>query len=144
MGNIVCGFVGTGKSSIMKYCEDVKAIDLDTVYFKKIEGWENVYAQCAIALSNMYDIVCITSYIQVMKLFNKHGIKWWLVYPDRNLKLEYIERAEKKNTDPEYIEQFFNKWDDHIDDAQDVPNSHKIVLKSGQYLSDVVYKILKD
>lgn len=143
MGEIVCGFVGTGKSSILKYCEGVKSIDLDTAYFKKIPGWENVYAQCAIALTKMYDIVCITSYAQVMRLLNKHNIKWWLVYPDRSLKLEYRERAIERGVSETFINAFFKDWDSHIDDAQNITNPNKIVLKSGQYISTVIHKILR-
>ena len=69
---------------------------------------------------------------------NERGIKYYLIYPDRSLKEEYRQRAISRGSDNEFVEGFFSRWDSHINDCERNSCPNKIILKSGEYLSDVV------
>ena len=139
MGVIISGFSNIGKSYISKN-SNISSFDLDTTYFKKLPGsnWEEVYVECASGLSEIYDYVFITTYGEPLHIMNKRGIKYFLVYPERELKEEYKQRAISRGSDKDFIERFFSRWDKHIDDCEKNSCSNKIVLKSGEYLSDVL------
>ena len=139
MGVIISGFSNIGKSYVFKD-KSVKCFDFDTTYFKKKEGtnWEEVYVECARGLSEIYDYVFITTYTRPLEIMNERGIKYYLIYPDRSLKEEYRQRAISRGSDNEFVEGFFSRWDSHISDCERNSCPNKIILKSGEYLSDVV------
>ena len=66
-------------------------------------------------------------------------IEYTLVYPDRSLKREYIERYKKRGSPQAFIDLMEAKWDDFIDDCENDP-SDKLVLRSGEYLKDVLVR----
>lgn len=78
-----------------------------------------------------------SSHDNVRDAMNENGIHYTLVYPDRSLKNEYIERYKKRGSPEPFIKLMENKWDDFIDSCERDANE-KIILKSGQYLSDVL------
>lgn len=139
MGVIISGFSNIGKSYISKN-SNISSFDLDTTYFKKLPGsnWEEVSVECARGLSEIYDYVFITTYGEPLQIMNKRGIKYYLVYPERELKEEYRQRAISRGSDKDFTEGFFSRWDSHINDCERNSCSNKIVLKSGEYLSDVL------
>ena len=89
MGVIISGVSNIGKSYISNN-SNISSFDLDTTYFKKLPGsnWEEVYVECARGLSEIYDYVFITTYGEPLQIMNKRGIKYYLVYPERELKEE--------------------------------------------------------
>lgn len=142
MGVIISGFSNTGKSFITEN-EKINCIDLDTCYFNKIDGWVEIYIECALALREKYDYVLITTHGDVLHKLNKRGIKYYLVYPKKELKDEYRERAIKRGSSEDFIEGFFSRWDTHIDDCIKNKNENKIVLNTNEYLSDIITHINK-
>jgi len=89
---------------------------------------------------NDYDVL-ITTYGEILNELNKRNIEYYLVYPKRELKEEYHNRAIKRGSDNDFIEGFFSRWDTHIDDCIKNKNKNKIVLNENEYLSDVIYEI---
>ena len=142
-GVIVCGFFGIGKSSVTQYRPDVKFFDLDAKYFIKQPGWEKIYVECAIALKNEYDIVCLKSSDKVMNLLNKLNEKYYLVYPNRYAKRDFMERAIKNKYSREWIENFFSRWEQYIEEVEQEDSANKIVLQNGEYLSDIVDRLVR-
>lgn len=142
-GVIVCGFFGIGKSSVTKYRNDIKFYDLDAKFFKKQPGWEKIYVDCALALQNEYEIVCLKSSDKVMKLLNQLNEKYYLVYPNRYAKRDFMERAVKNRYPREWIEDFFSKWERYIEEVEDEDCANKIVLQSGEYLSDILDRLVR-
>ncbi len=106
MGKILCGFVGIGKSTVAKIDKNIKCYDLDSTYFKKNEGWEDVYIDCAVGLSKEYDYVFLTTYVSVMERLNARGVDWYLVYPSIDQKVEYKQRAIDRRSPKEFVEGF--------------------------------------
>lgn len=140
MGVIISGFSNIGKSYLIKN-KNINCIDFDTCYFKKIDNWVNIYVECVLALKEKYDYVLITTYGEVLNELNKRNIEYYLVYPKRELKEEYRNRAIKRGSDKDFIEGFFSRWDTHIDDCIKNKNKNKIVLNENEYLNDVIYQI---
>lgn len=140
MGVIISGFSNIGKSYLIKN-NSINCIDFDTCYFKKIDNWINIYVECVLALKEKYDYVLITTYGEILHELNKRNIEYYLVYPKRELKEEYRNRAIKRGSDKDFIEGFFSRWDTHIDDCIKNKNKNKIVLNENEYLSDVIYQI---
>lgn len=140
MGVIISGFSNIGKSYLIKN-KNINCIDFDTCYFKKIDNWINIYVECVLALKEKYDYVLITTYGEILNELNKRNIEYYLVYPKRELKEEYRNRAIKRDSDKDFIEGFFSRWDTHIDDCIKNKNKNKIVLNENEYLSDVIYQI---
>ncbi len=140
MGVIISGFSNIGKSYLIKN-NSINCIDFDTCYFKKIDNWINIYVECVLALKEKYDYVLITTYGEILNELNKRNIEYYLVYPKRELKEEYRNRAIKRGSDKDFIEGFFSRWDTHIDDCIKNKNKNKIVLNENEYLSDVIYQI---
>lgn len=66
---IIIGFPGVGKSSVANPAHTSKRftgyIDLESSNFPKTEGWENVYCQVALALSQQGYDVFVSSHKQV-------------------------------------------------------------------------------
>lgn len=141
MGIIISGFSNIGKSSLSKF-KDLNYIDFDTHFFRKEEGWEKMYVECLLALSSKYDYVFITTHGVMLERLNELGIEYYLVYPKRELKDEYKNRAISRNSSEEFVNGFFSRWDEHISDCEKNIFAKKIVLESGEYLSDVIDKIV--
>ena len=59
----------------------------------------------------------------------------------RELKDEYRIRAIERNSSSDFVEGFFSRWDEHISDCEKNTFAKKIVLSSGEFLSDVIDKI---
>lgn len=143
LGVIVCGFFGIGKSSVTKHRPDVSFYDLDASHFKKEPGWEKMYVDCAMALRHDYDVVAIKSSDKAMDRLNELGVSYYLVYPNKFAKRDFIERAIRNNYSREWIETFFSRWEDYIEEVEDEENAKKIVLQSGEYLSDIVDRLVR-
>lgn len=140
MGKIISGFSNIGKSSVSKY-KNYKIIDFDTTYFNKKDDWVNIYIECVLALKDKYDFVLITTHGDILHEMNKRGISYTLVYPKREHMEEYRKRAIDRGSDKEFVEGFFSRWDSHIDDCEKNNIRDKIILNSGEYLSDIIDKL---
>ncbi len=142
-GVIVCGFFGIGKSSVNKYRPDISFYDLDAKFFKKQPGWENVYVECALALREKYDIVSIKSADRVMDRLTDLGQEFYIVYPNRHAKRDFMERAVRNNYPREWIHAFFSRWESYIEEIEDEETTNKIVLQNDEYLSDIVDRLVR-
>ena len=141
MGKIVCGFAGIGKSSAKEYRPDIRCYDLDSTHFKKQDGWEDVYIDCALGLCKIYDYVFLTTYTCTLKRLNERKIEWFLIYPKKELKSEYYNRYISRENRMEFADDFISKWDENINELTQFSNDNKIILDKGEYLSDVIDRI---
>lgn len=83
----------------------------------------------------------ISSHDTVRKALKENNLDYVLVYPDRSLKDEWIERYKKRGSPQSFIDLLTNKWDDFIDSCEnDSGCKEHVVLQSGQGLSDVIDK----
>jgi len=72
----------------------------------------------------------------VRSILEERDIPFTLVYPDKNMKDEFIERLENRGNNPMFImliKDNFEKW---IDDLDNQPQP-KLRLTAGMYISDL-------
>lgn len=111
--------------------------------FSKSNRVGKIYVDCAMALTYDYEIVCIKSSDKCMHLLNQLGQKYYLVYPNRIAKRDFMERAIKNHYPREFITEFFSNWERYIEEIEDEDCPNKIVLQSGEYLSDIVDRLIR-
>ena len=143
-GIIICGFAGIGKTSIrdaVPSYQKISLYDLSSHAFVKDPGWEKNYVECAAALTKKYDYVFTSTHDVVINELIRRGEKFYIVYPYRHCKDEYIERFKKRGNSDEYIKRFMDRWDLFLNNIENLMHVNKIALRRGQYLSDVLLRI---
>jgi len=68
----------------------------------------------------------------------KNDIPFVLIYPNRNIKEEYINRYKNRGSDNNFINLLKDNWDKFIDDCENQIGCRKIIINSGEYLSDKI------
>jgi hypothetical protein len=61
-----------------------------------------------------------------------------LIYPDKSLKQEYIDRYKERGNSESFISLLETNWDNWIDECIAQTGCTHIVLSSGQFVSNVV------
>jgi len=147
---VVSGFPGVGKTVFFEQAKKSKfrVLDSDSSQFSWIsEGVRNPdFLNCYIRHieNNLYkaDVILVSSHDIVRQALAKNNIEYILVYPDRSLKWEYIERYASRGNNEGFLKLLEEKWDDFIDQIEQETYPTKIKLGEGQYLSDVLDAIL--
>ena len=141
---IISGFAGIGKSGLkskVPYYENVRVFDLSSSYFRKNPNWQKVYCDIIEGLSDKYDFIFISTHDVVIDEMISRGNNFYIVYPRRNCKEEYLHRFVNRGNSREYVEKFMKNWDRYIDMLDNVKYDNKINLRTGQYLSDVLVRL---
>jgi hypothetical protein len=68
----------------------------------------------------------------------ENGIEFTLVYPDKSIKDEYIQRYIDRGSPDSFINLLTKNWELWIDELDNQIGCDKIKLKEGEYLSDVL------
>lgn len=84
------------------------------------------------------DIILISSHDVVRDALVKEGLEFTLVYPNIDLKDEFIERYKQRGSNEGFIKLVSDNWTDWIAQLQNQNGCKKIELSTGQYLSDVI------
>lgn len=74
----------------------------------------------------------------ILKQLDKEGIKILLIYPDNSLKEEYMQRYCERNSGYDFIGVMYKHWYDWVNQLKDQDYCEHIILKSGEYLQDVI------
>lgn len=87
------------------------------------------------------DYIFVSSHAEVRNLMKINKIPYILVYPNKNLKAEWIGRCYLRGSTLEFIENLSKHWDRWVEECMyDDGAVFKIELKSGEYLSDYLNK----
>lgn len=133
---IICGFPGVDKSSI----EDISIKDLDSKNYIGINRWSN-YKEAIEKFVGRIEYLLLSSHKQTRDILKQLNLKYYIVYPDKSLKSEYIRRYKQRGSTPEFIkwmDSYFYELIDSIESETD-PNCIKIKLSSAnQFLKDVI------
>ena len=143
-GIIICGFAGIGKTNFSSYVpnfENVSYYDLQSSYFRKNEGWEKTYVDCAEALTEKYDYVFLSTHDMAIDELIRRSSKFYVVYPKIHCKAEYKERFKLRGNSDEYIDKFMKNWDSFIARLDKLDTNNRVSLRTGQYLSDVIERL---
>lgn len=88
--------------------------------------------------SGKYNYIFVSSHDVVRDALTEAGIYFKIIYPDRSLKAEWIGRCYLRPYNGFKLETLATNWDSWIDGCEDYPEDKRIVLKSGQYLCNVI------
>jgi hypothetical protein len=61
-----------------------------------------------------------------------------LVYPNRDIKDEYIQRYKDRGNNDSFVDLLNKNWDNWMDEMDGQKGCEKVTLGSGQYLTDVI------
>jgi hypothetical protein len=61
-----------------------------------------------------------------------------LVYPNREIKDEYIQRYKDRGNNDAFVDLLDKNWDNWMDEMDSQEGCSKVKLGSGQYLADVI------
>ncbi len=149
---IIAAFPGCGKSQCEKDHPNHIILDSDSSRFSWIEGKENVernpdfpnnYMKHIKENIGKADIIFISSHDVVRDALRENGIKYNLVYPNIDLKDEYLKRYENRGSSLGFINLLNSKWNEWIGEIvnqkeEDKPYQTLIELSKGQYINDIV------
>lgn len=136
-GKVIAGFPGVGKSTLFKELKDSdkKVLDSDSSTFDKKDFPDNYIKHIKEKTEDGYTILG-SSHDTVRNALIKEGIPFTLVYPDKSLKDEYLERYKERGSPEKFISLLDENWDKWIGQCDDLDNDlvKKVVLKSGEFL----------
>lgn len=168
---VISAFPASGKSTIsnnagrygLKWCQltlnketggldinipegsGVPVFDSDSSLFDKAAFPQNYIAHIKSVLSQFDDVVIfVSSHEEVRKALHDEGIEFTLVYPQRELKEEYIQRYAKRGNALGFITMMQERWNDFIDSCEADATPSKIIMEEGEFLGDTVGEAIED
>jgi len=137
---ITCGFPGIGKS----YLTEINGhftYDSDSSKFSWLEpGVRNpAFPQNYLDyIKTLSGLVLVSSHKIVRDALAEAGAEFWVCYPERKCKGEYLERYRLRSSPKTFIDLLDSKWDEWITEMEDENRCfRRIVLAPGQYISDI-------
>ena len=135
---VYSAFPGVGKTSYFNKTNK-NVWDSDSSKFDKKHFPENYIEHIKSGLDNeSVDKILVSSHIDVRDALVKNGISCVLVYPDRSLKDEYIQRYKDRGNNDAFVKLLDNNWDTWMDEMDNMNAPYKVKLGKGQYLTDVI------
>lgn len=135
---VYSAFPGVGKTSYFNKTNK-NVWDSDSSKFDKKHFPENYIEHIKNGLDNeSVDKILVSSHKDVRDALVKNGISFVLVYPDRSLKDEYIQRYKDRGNNDAFVKLLDNNWDTWMDEMDNMNAPYKVKLGKGQYLTDVI------
>lgn len=136
---LISAFPGCGKSYYFEKAKETseKVLDSDSSTFDKKEFPANYIEHIKNNMGKV-DKIFISSHDVVRDALVDEGLDFTLVYPDKSIKKEYINRYKERGNDDKFVELLEKNWDEWISQLDEQEGCKKIKLKAGQYLADVI------
>lgn len=134
---IICAaFCGTGKTYI---CEKTNTSAIEIEYWKyKEKGLQKEYIQDVKKHFGKVNYIFVATEPDGLKLLHDEGFNITLVYPQNELRNEYLDRFIDRDSPYDFIGVFMKYWHPWINELKQQSFCKHIVLERGQYLSDVI------
>jgi hypothetical protein len=130
------GFPAVGKSYFYKHSK-LKVLDSDSSNFDRASFPENYIDHIKANLGKV-DIILISSHEVVRDALVKENMQFTLVYPNIDLKQEYLDRYKQRGSPESFIKLVSDIWPEWIEQLQNQNGCRQIELSTGQYLKDVI------
>jgi hypothetical protein len=144
---IISAFPGTGKSHFAREYSDEMVLDLASTTFRwlttedggreKNPDFPANYLECIKQNLGVASLVLVSTHQEITNTLVDEGLPFTLVYPERELKDEYLDRFKQRGSPETFVTSLANRWDSFIDHLELQPGCERIRLTSGQYLSDI-------
>lgn len=154
---IISAFAGVGKTTLANSRPDA-FIDLESSYFKweipeeqlkmsveerkglpkaQSPKWPQNYIDEILRLESLgTKFVMISMDKDVRSILESKGIPFTLIYPDKSMKEEFIQRLINRGNNDKFIELIKLNFESWIDDL-DKQKQDKLILNKGMYISDL-------
>ena len=132
---LISAFPGTGKSHLFRTSKK-KVLDSDSSTFDKKDFPRNYIEHIKNNIGKV-DIILISSHKDVRDALVKEGLFFYLVFPNINLKEEYLNRYKERGSPEKFIELISNNWESWIKELQEQRNCVHYELQSGEFISDL-------
>ena len=134
---VISAFPGCGKSHYFRNNSDKIVLDSDSSTFDKSDFPRNYIQHIKENIGKVY-IIMVSSHKEVRDELVKNGIEFTLVYPESDIKEDYIQRYIDRGSPESFIKLLNNNWKNWISELEEQTGCDKVKLKKGQYLSDVI------
>ena len=139
MTKVISGFPGIGKSYVFESITDLKILDSDSSKFpRKATQFPSNYIKHIKDNIGKADIILVSSHSVVRDALVMSRIDFTLVYPEKSLKREYLERFKQRGSSQVFIDNVDKFWDEWIDACDRQRFCTKVVLSKGMYLGHVL------
>ena len=154
MHKVISAFPGIGKTTLVQtnknYIDlessDYKWIDIDkTLSIEERKGTAKTinpdfpenYIKKITELTDMGFNVLISSHKEVREALQTQSIEYTIVLPSLDMKEEMINRYLSRGNQESFVNLLKTNYEKFVEDLS-MDSNEKVVLKSGQYLSDLV------
>jgi hypothetical protein len=135
---VYSAFPGCGKTTYYRNTSK-NVLDSDSSAFDKKYFPQNYLEHIKRNLENeTIDKILVSSHKEVRDALTSNELRYVLVYPERDLKEEYISRYRERGNNDAFINLLDKNWDTWMDEMDEQQGCYKVRLKTGQYLSDVI------
>lgn len=136
---LCAAFPGTGKSFYTEYKRawNERVWDSDSSKWSKDKFPDN-YIQHIKDGIGFADKIFVSSHKEVREALVSNKLPFTLIYPDKSLKSEYIERYKKRGNEDKFIELLEAKWEQWITECENQKECEHIVLPANTFISDVI------
>lgn len=136
---ILCAaFPGTGKTFICNNSK-LKAIEVE---FWQYESQKQFIQDVKSQLGKV-DIIFLSTEFEGLQLLHNEGLEFCLVYPQKNLRNEYLDRYIERDNPYDFIGTMMKYWDTTIEKLKEQKYCKHIILEKNQYLNDVLHLLIQ-
>ncbi|QIN99774.1 hypothetical protein vaffelhjerte_154 [Salmonella phage vaffelhjerte] len=132
--NVISAFPGCGKTYFTKCFPRV--LDSDSSKFQKDNFPANYIEHISQAIEEG-KLILVSSHKEVRDALHAAGIDFILLYPERELKEEYLARYKERGSPDSFISLLDSKWDEWITSCECDP-AISIPMESGEFITDLV------
>ncbi len=124
---IICGFPGTGKSTMAKFSQWV---DLESTPFKK--NWL-LYAEVAKHMSDNGYTVMVSTHEEMLNALEQIGTSYVVVIPPITDKATYLHRYDMRGNTYDFIRLLDTNWERWINAIVEKPTALKTIIVLPKY-----------
>lgn len=135
---LIAAFPGTGKSFYCSSQNSEYISDSDSSTFDKKDFPVNYIADTKQKILQNYSHVFISSHKEVRNELVKNNLEFILVYPNINLKQEYLDRYKSRKSSDAFIQLISNNWDSWLQELKNQQNCLHVELQAGQFIKDII------
>lgn len=145
---IICAFPGSGKSYYVKNIADQESvIDLDSNEYTsghtpdgkvRNHDFPANYIEDIKKHIGLYQTILVSCHIPIVKALVEQGLEPILIYPEQKSLVEYQMRYKNRHDAQPFIDLLSKNWDMFLSELQKQNGCKHIVLKEGQYISNVL------
>ena len=109
------------------FCENSQFKAVEVEYWK-YKGIEKEFLQDIKKLIGVVDIIFLQTDIESLNLLNNEGLEIILIYPQKNLRNEYLDRYIERDNPYDFIGTMMKYWDKTIDELSNQTNCDWLVM----------------